>query len=68
MSDTFFEELGIPMPAAERKTLFTDRHEHMLREKIDYAKVFTWFVENYPSSVKESRGDQTNTDFWEQFK
>lgn len=61
-------EAIVAMPADERKALFTERHKRMLGEKIDYAKFLTWFVENYPSSVKESRGDQTNTDFWGQFK
>lgn len=61
-------EALVAMPADERKALYTARREKMLSEKIDYAKYLTWFVENYPSSAKESRGKQTNTDFWEQFK
>ena len=58
----------VAMPVEERKVLYTARRERMLSEKIDYAKYLTWFVENYPSSAKESRDSQTNTDFWEQFK
>ena len=58
----------VDMSADERQSLFASRREKMLSEKIDYAKYLTWFIENYPSSAKESRDNQTNTDFWEQFK
>ena len=40
----------------------------MLSEKIDYAKYLTWFIENYPASAKETKQNQENTAFWEQFK
>jgi hypothetical protein len=40
----------------------------MLREKIDYAHYLTWFIENYPQSAKETKDNQNNTTFWEQFK
>jgi hypothetical protein len=40
----------------------------MLREKIDYAKFLTWFIENYPQSAKETKEKQEDTSFWAQFK
>jgi hypothetical protein len=40
----------------------------MLHEKIDYAKFLTWFIENYPASAKETKDNQQNEAFWQQFK
>ena len=50
------------------KSIFTARREKMLSEKIDYAKYLTWFIENYPASAEQTKENQTNTTFWEQFK
>lgn len=36
----------------ELKTQWTEKKKRMLAEKIDVAKFFTWFYENYPESVK----------------
>ena len=40
----------------------------MLREKIDYAKYLTWFIENYPASAEQTKENQDNPEFWTQFK
>ena len=61
-------EALVAMPANERKALFTARREKMLRDKIDYAKYLTWFIENYPQSAKETKDNQHNDNFWSQFK
>ena len=61
-------EALVTMPANERQALFTTRREQMLRDKINYAKYLTWFIENYPQSAQQTRENQTNTDFWNQFK
>jgi hypothetical protein len=37
-------------------------------DKIDTAKFLTWFIENHPASAKETKDNQNNTTFWEQFK
>ena len=58
----------VAMPADERRALFHTRRENMLSEKIDYAKFLTWFIENYPSSAKETKANQQNEAFWQQFK
>ena len=50
----------------ERKALFQERRMKMLSEKIDCAKFLTYFIEQYPSSVKEVRG--ADKKFWERFK
>lgn len=42
------------------------RRERMLREKIDCAKFLTWFIENYPQSVAETR--KADKVFWKRFK
>ena len=61
-------EALVAMPANERRALFHSRREKMLREKIDYAKFLTWFIEEYPQSAKETRDNQHTPDFWNQFK
>ena len=48
--------------------LNTARREQMLRDKIDYAKFLTWFIENYPDSAKQTKENQDSKDFWNQFK
>ena len=58
----------VAMPADERKALYVARRAKMLSEKIDYAKYLTWFIENYPNSQQQTRENQENTAFWEQFK
>ena len=58
----------VAMPAEERHELFHARREQMLHDKIDYAKYLTWFIENYPSSAKQTKENQNNKDFWNQFK
>ena len=61
-------EALVTMPANERQALFTTRRKQMLRDKIDYAKYLTWFIENYPQSAKETKEKQEDTSFWAQFK
>ena len=58
----------VAMPSSERQALFAARREQMLRDKIDYAKYLTWFVENYPQSAKQTKENQDSKDFWNQFK
>ena len=58
----------VAMPAEERHELFHARREQMLHDKIDYAKYLTWFIENYPSSAKQTKENQENASFWNQFK
>ena len=58
----------VAMPSSERQALFAARREQMLRDKIDYAKYLTWFIENYPQSAKETKEKQEDTSFWAQFK
>ena len=57
----------VTMSADERQRTFATRREHMLSEKIDYAKFLTWFIEHYPASAKETKDNQ-NPEFWQQFK
>lgn len=42
----------VAMDADERRKLYQERRQKMLSEKIDYAKFLTWFIENYPESVR----------------
>lgn len=56
----------VSMPADERRATFQSRREKMLAEKIDCAKFLTWFIENYPQSVAETK--KANDAFWQMFK
>lgn len=60
----------VAMPTEERKATFQARRKNMLSEKIDCAKFLTWFIENYPASVKETKqaNEEKNNEFWAQFK
>ena len=59
-------ETLVSMPSAERKATFAARREKMLSDKIDCAKFLTWFIENYPQSVPETK--KGGSDFWSKFK
>ena len=59
-------ETLVSMPSAERKATFAARREKMLSDKIDCAKFLTWFIENYPQSVRSVR--MADKSFWEKFK
>ena len=45
---------------------FQKRRERMLAEKIDCAKFLTWFIEQYPQSVEETKA--ADDAFWAKFK
>ena len=64
----FYRSIEKWMAEPNRKAICAERREHMLSEKIDYAKYLTWFIENYPASQQETRENQNNDAFWAQFK
>ena len=45
---------------------FQSRLQTMLSDKIDCAKFLTWFIEQYPSSIDQTRN--ANEAFWSKFK
>lgn len=49
----------------DRREMWQDRRQKMLREKIDYAQFLTWFLENYPESRKMMK---ENPDYQIRFK
>lgn len=49
----------------ELRTEFQFRRQHMLSEKIDVTQFLTWFIENYPKSVKIMK---ENPDYQYRFK
>jgi hypothetical protein len=53
------------MDTKELKAIFAERRQKMLEDKIDVAKFMTWFIENYPESVKIM---QENPDYQYRFK
>lgn len=64
----FYHSIEKWLAEPNRKDICKSRREKMLSEKIDYAKYLTWFIENYPNSQQQTRDNQENTAFWEQFK
>ncbi len=59
-------ETLVSMPSAERKALFQSRRQQMLSDKIDCAKFLTWFIEQYPASVQETKN--STPEFWTKFR
>ncbi len=55
----------IASPNFDRET-YAKRHKAWLATKIDCSAFLTWFIENYPSSVEETR--KADKDFWKMFK
>ena len=55
------ELLAIP----DLKLEWQQRRKRMLQDKIDVTAFYTWFIENYPESVKTM---QQNPDFQKNFK
>lgn len=43
-----------------RSDIYQSRRKKMLEEKIDYSSFLTWFIENYPDSVKTLKQDPKN--------
>ena len=46
------------------------KRNRLLTDKIDYAKFLTYFIENYPQSVAETKkaNEENDKEFWERFK
>ena len=51
----FYQSIKHWLDTPQRKTLTARNRERMLADKIDYAKFLTWFIENYPDSVRIMR-------------
>lgn len=56
----------VAMDANEHRALYQQRRQKMLSDKIDCAKFLTYFIENYPQSVYETR--KGDSEFWKRFK
>lgn len=55
----------IVSPSFDR-VAYATRHEAWLATKIDCTAFLTWFIENYPQSVEETK--KADKAFWEKFK
>lgn len=62
----FFASIERWLAMPDRKAVCAERREKMLSEKIDYSKFLTWFIENYPASVEETKN--ADEKFWERFR
>ena len=62
----FFASIERWLAMPDRKAVCAERREKMLSEKVDYAKFLTWFIENYPQSVEETK--RGGAEFWKRFK
>lgn len=60
------ELLNDQAPDTTLRSEFQARRQQMLADKIDVTAFFTWFIENYPTSVQSAK--TTNEDFWKKFK
>jgi hypothetical protein len=49
-ADKMYQTLTDLLAMPNLKEEWQKRRQHMLSEKIDYAKFLTWFIENYPKS------------------
>lgn len=54
----------IASPAFDR-TVYAERYQTWLAAKIDCTAFLTWFIENYPQSVEETK--KADKEFWERF-
>ncbi len=50
--DKLFTVVTDLLQMPDRKDIFKLRRQKMLSDKIDYARFLTWFIENYPESVR----------------
>lgn len=64
-ADKMYKTLEDLLSMPNLKEEWQIRRQHMLSEKIDYAKFLTWFIENYPESAKIMK---QNPDYQRQFK
>ena len=61
----FYASIQRWLDMPDRKEICARRRETMLADKIDYAKFLTWFIEEYPDSVKIMK---ENPDYQMRFK
>lgn len=57
------EELASP---TFNREAYASRHQSWLSTKIDCTGFLTWFIEQYPSSIDQTRN--ANEAFWSKFK
>lgn len=50
----------------KRRDFYQFRRQKMLSDRIDCAKFLTYFIENYPTSVEETKN--AGPDFWSRCK
>lgn len=64
--EKFFEKIEELLAMTDLKKEWAKRRQKWLADKIDVTAFFTWFIENYPESVKEAKN--ADSEFWKQFK
>jgi predicted glycosyltransferase len=67
-SEAMFSRVNelLAMGTATLKAEWAKRRAVLLSEKIDYTAFLTYFIENYPQSVDETR--HADAEFWKRFK
>ena len=63
--DKLYKVVADLLQMPNRKEFFQQRRQKMLSEKIDYAQFLTWFIENYPESMRIMK---ENPDYQYRFK
>lgn len=61
----FYASIQRWLDMPDRKSVCAERRQKMLAEKIDYAQFLTWFIEQYPESVRIMK---ENPDYQLRFK
>ena len=61
----FYASIQRWLDKPDRKSICAERRQKMLEEKIDYAQYLTWFIEQYPESVRIMK---ENPDYQFRFK
>ncbi|MFA6883681.1 MAG: DUF354 domain-containing protein [Paludibacteraceae bacterium] len=56
-TDRLYQTVVQLLEMPDRQTIFRQRRQKMLSEKIDYAKFLTWFIEDYPRSREVMQQD-----------
>ena len=59
---------GVEILQLDDSNKFAEQHQKLINANVDVTNFLVWFVQNYPASAEQTRENQGNESFWEQFK
>ncbi len=59
---------GVEILCSDNHTKFVEHHQKLINDNVDVTNFLIWFIENYPTSAKETKENQEFQTFWNQFK